>query len=157
MSRLPGHRRDRRLGQPSFRFDDEFQRFDNHPWVSGSTITVKVDEPDHPLNEAFIKKYFEVTDEIYQMTGDYSRKNLRVLLSIDTSRTDMTKDSIHRIDGDFALSWIKNYGHGRVFYFAFGHDKDIYWNAPLLRHLQDGLQFVLGDLECDTAPSSKVN
>jgi type 1 glutamine amidotransferase len=127
-------------------------RFDNHPWGSGSTITVKVDEPDHPLNKAFREPFFEVTDEIYQVTGDYSRNNLRVLLSIDTARTDMTKETIHRTDGDFALSWIKNYGQGRVFYFAFGHDKQIYWNASLLRHLQDGIQFVAGDLICDTKP-----
>jgi len=148
-------------GLASFREWPEFgriigARFDNHPWNSGSTITVKVEEPAHPLTRAFKNPVFEVTDEIYQLTGPYSRDSLRVLLSIDTNRTDMTKESIHRTDGDFALSWIKSYGSGRIFYFAFGHDKTIYWNAPLLQYLQDGIQFVAGDLTCDTKPSSQV-
>ena len=148
-------------GLASFRTWPEFgriigARFDNHPWNSGSTITVKVDEPTHLLTQAFQKRKFEVTDEIYQVTGEYSRDSLRVLLSNDTSRTDMTNGNIHRTDGDFALSWIKNYGSGRIFYFAFGHDKQIYWSAPLLRYLQDGIQFAAGDLACDTRPSSAV-
>jgi type 1 glutamine amidotransferase len=149
-------------GLASFRNWPEFGRiiggrFDNHPWVSGSTISVKVEDPDHPLNKAFSTPFFRVTDEIYQIKGNYSRENLRVLLSIDTSRTDMTKDTIHRTDGDFALSWIKNYGEGRVFYFAFGHDHHIFWQPPLLQYLQDGLQFVLGDLKCDTTPSALIH
>jgi type 1 glutamine amidotransferase len=149
-------------GLASFREWPEFGqiiggRFDNHPWNSGTTISVKVDDPDHPLNKAFSTPYFRVTDEIYQIKENYSRDNLRVLLSIDTERTDMTKEAIHRTDGDFALSWIKNYGKGRVFYFSFGHDHHIFWEPALLQHLLDGLQFVLGDLKCDTTPSSMIN
>jgi len=149
-------------GLASFRDWPEFGqiiggRFDNHPWNSGTTISVKVDEPDHPLNKAFSTPYFRVTDEIYQIKENYSRENLRVLLSIDTKRTDMTKETIHRTDDDFALSWIKSYGEGRVFYFSFGHDHHIFWEPALLQHLLDGLQFVLGDLVCDTTPSSMIN
>jgi type 1 glutamine amidotransferase len=128
-------------------------RFDNHPWNAGSTVTLKVEDLDHPLNRAFPQKYYKVTDEIYQFTGNYSRDKLRVLLSIDTSQTDMTVENIHRKDGDFAISWIKNYGEGRIFYCALGHEKHIFWDPILLRHFLDGLQFVLGDLPCDTTPS----
>ena len=131
-------------------------RFDNHPWNSGSTISVKVDDPAHPLNKAFTNPRFLVTDEIYQVTGDYSRENLRVLLSIDAENTDISSEKVHRKDGDLALSWIKNYGKGRVFYFAFGHDHPVYWQPMLMQHLQDGLQFVLGDLPCDTTPSAAI-
>ncbi len=148
-------------GLASFRDWPEFGeiiggRFDNHPWNSGTTISVKVDDPDHPLNKAFSTPYFKVTDEIYQIKENYSRDNLRVLLSIDTERTDMSKETIHRTDGDFALSWIKSYGKGRVFYFAFGHDHHIFWEPALLQHLQDGLQFVIGDLKGDITPSSMI-
>jgi type 1 glutamine amidotransferase len=148
-------------GLASFREWPEFgeiigARFDNHPWNSGSTISVKVDDPTHPINKAFSTPYFRVTDEIYQVKANYSRDNLRILLSIDTERTDMTKETIHRTDGDFALSWIKSYGDGRVFYFAFGHDHHIFWEPALLQHLQDGLQFVLGDLKADTTPSAYI-
>jgi len=131
-------------------------RFDNHPWNAGSTVTLKIEEPDHPLTRAFPQKYYQVSDEIYQVRGDYSREKVRVLLSIDTSQTDMNVENIHREDGDFAISWIKNYGEGRIFYCALGHEKHIFWDPVLLRHFLDGLQFVLGDLLCDTTPSAKV-
>ncbi len=131
-------------------------RFDNHPWVSGSTVTLKVEEPDHPLVRAIPENTFQVTDEIYQMAGPYSREKLKVLLSVDTSKTDMTVEGVHRTDGDFAMSWIKNYGKGRIFYCALGHQKHIFWDPTILRHLLDGIQFVLGDLECDTTPSAQV-
>ena len=64
--------------------------------------------------------------------------------------------NIHRTDGDFAMSWIKDYGKGRVFYCALGHQKEIFWDPAILRHLVDGTQFVLGDLECDTKPSARL-
>lgn len=144
-------------GVASFRKWEEFgeiigARFDNHPWNSGSTVTLKADEPDHPIVKAFEGKPFEVTDEIYQVKAPYSRDNLRVLLTIDTTRTDMTVKNIHRADGDFAMSWIKNYGKGRVFYNALGHERHIFWNPAILQHLLDGIQFVLGDLKCETTP-----
>ena len=131
-------------------------RFDNHPWSAGSTVTLRVEEPDHPLVQSFPDKTFEVTDEIYQMKGLYSRDKLRVLISIDTCRTHMEVEDVHRMDGDFAISWIKRYGKGRVFYCALGHQKHVFWDPVVLGHFLNGLQFVLGDLECDTTPSGKI-
>ncbi|MEF8787710.1 MAG: family 16 glycoside hydrolase, partial [Planctomycetota bacterium] len=129
-------------------------RYDGHPWGSGSTVTVKVEEPNHPLVQAFDDTRFTLTDEIYQVKDPYSRDNLRVLLSLDTERTNMDVGGIHRDDKDFAMSWIKNYGSGRVFYFAPGHEHHIFWNPSLLKHLLDGIQFTLGDLPADTTPDA---
>ncbi len=131
-------------------------RFDNHPWNAGSTVTLKVEEPGHPLSRAFDDSFFVVTDEIYQLKAPYSRDKLRVLLSIDTEKTDMKVNGIHRKDNDFAISWVKSYGKGRVFYCALGHEHDIFWNPVVLHHLLDGIQFTLGDLEADVAPSAKT-
>ncbi len=130
-------------------------RFTNHPWNSGSTVALKVDEPDHPLAAAFKdpRFTFSVRDEIYQVGDPYSREKLRVLLSIDTAKTNMRVQGIERKDGDFAMSWIKTYGTGRVFYNAFGHDHDIFWNPVILQHWLDGIQYVLGDLPADAKPS----
>lgn len=130
-------------------------RFTNHPWNSGSTVALKVDEPDHPLAAAFKdpRFAFSVRDEIYQVGDPYSREKLRVLLSIDTTKTNMQVQGIERKDGDFAMSWIKTYGNGRVFYNAFGHDHDIFWNPVILQHWLDGIQYVLGDLPADAKPS----
>ena len=50
------------------------------------------------------------------------------------------------------MSWIKSYGKGRVFYNAFGHDHDIFWNPVVLQHWLDGIQFATGRSEgrCDS-------
>ncbi|MGE5609383.1 MAG: ThuA domain-containing protein, partial [Bacillota bacterium] len=144
-------------GVASFRQWPEFgniigARFTNHPWGSGSTVTLKVDEPTHPLAQAFKQTSFPIRDEIYQVGDPYSRTRQRVLLSIDTTHTDMTPKTIVRTDKDFAMTWIKPYGQGRVFYNALGHDHDIFWNPAVLQHWLDGIQFVLGDLPADDTP-----
>jgi type 1 glutamine amidotransferase len=151
-------------GVNSFRDWPEFgnivgARFDNHPWGSGSTVVLRVEEPSHPLMAAFKEPLFVVTDEIYQVTAPYSRENLRVLLSVDPVRTRITpeqKKNIHRQDMDFAMTWIKTYGKGRVFYCALGHEHELFWNPIVLQHYLDGIQFVLGDLQADTTPSAKL-
>ncbi len=128
--------------------------FNGHPW--NETVTVKLDEPEHPLNAAFGGKSFEIADEIYQFKDPYSREKLRVLLSLDTGKTDMTKQGIARADGDFAVSWVREYGRGRVFYCSLGHREEIFWNPAVLRHYLDGIQFALGDLKADATPSAKL-
>ncbi len=146
-------------GLASFRKWPEFgaiigARFENHPWNAGSTVTLKIEDPDHPLMGAFPEKNFVLTDEIYQFKAPYSRDDLRVLLSPDTKKTELRRGklAIRRKDDDFALSWIKNYDKGRVFYGALGHQHDIFWNPTMMRFYLDGIQFALGDLEADTAP-----
>jgi type 1 glutamine amidotransferase len=128
--------------------------FHGHPWHE--KVTLKIDEPEHPINAAFGGEPFEVVDEIYQFRDPYSRQKLRVLLSLDTSRTDMNKKGIHRDDNDFAVSWVRNYGKGRVFYCSLGHREEIFWNRTVLRHYLDGIQFALGDLKADAAPSAEA-
>ncbi len=131
-------------------------RFTNHPWGSGSKVTMKVEEPNHQLAQAFPKTPFEVTDETYQMAEPYSRDRLRVLVSLDTEKTNMKNPLVQRTDGDFAISWVRSYGQGRVFYCAIGHDHPLFWNTSILQHYLDGVQFVLGDLKGDTTPSAFV-
>jgi type 1 glutamine amidotransferase len=151
-------------GVNSFREWPEFgnivgARFDNHPWGSGSTVVLRVEEPTHPLMAAFKEPTFIVTDEIYQVTDPYSRENLRVLLTVDPVRTRITPEqrkNIHRQDQDFAMTWVKSYGQGRVFYCALGHEHELFWNPVVLQHYLDGIQFVLGDLKADTTPSAKL-
>jgi len=137
-------------------------QFDGHPWGGGGTSkgegwAMKVDDPDHVLNRSFRGKGFILKDEIYQIKGPYSRDTHRVLLSLD-----MAPDRNHvsancgRADGDNAISWIKRYGDGRVFYCSLGHNKEIYWNRAVLRHYLAGIQWALGDLEADATPSAKL-
>ncbi|HEY4997876.1 MAG TPA: ThuA domain-containing protein, partial [Usitatibacter sp.] len=126
-------------------------------WNDGQVITIKVDEPDHPLNAPFKGQApLRVIDETYTLARDtYSRRNLRVLTSIDyaaMSAEDKAKEQFPRPDGDYALSWIHREGKGRVFYEAHGHDEKVYAVKPLLAHLLYGMQYVLGDLDVDDRP-----
>ena len=125
--------------------------FDNHPW--NEEVTIKLDEPDHPLNAAFGGKSFKIADEIYQMREPYSRRRCRVLLSLDTEHTNMKKDGVHRTDGDFAVSWVRTQGKGRIFYCSLGHRHDIFWNTPVLQHYLAGIQFAFGDLKAAASPT----
>ena len=102
---------------------------------------------------------FQIIDETYTFGRDtYSRENLRVLTSVDyakMSAEDKAKEQNPRADGDYALSWIRREGKGRVFYEAHGHNERVYAIKPLLEHVMLGIQYVLGDLPADDAPSAK--
>lgn len=132
--------------------------FDSHPWGSGGTWAVKNEEPAHPLNKAFAGKDFKISDEIYAFKGPYSRKTHRVLLSIDLSDASTGKAGLkgQREDKDYAVSWIKRCGEGRVFCSSFGHHNHITWNAVVLQHYLDGIQYALGDLQVDDTPSAEL-
>ena len=121
-----------------------------HPW--NEEVGVELDEPDHPLLAAFEGKDFRLSEEIFQFREPYSRDKLRVLLSLDTSTTNMGVPWIHRDDNDFGLAWVRQYGKGRVFYCAFGHRTEIWWNPTILRFYLDAIQFAAGDLEAPMAP-----
>ncbi|MBM4039638.1 MAG: ThuA domain-containing protein [Planctomycetes bacterium] len=118
-------------------------------------VTIKLDDPKHPLNAAFEGKPFQINDEIYFFQEPhYTRKNLRILLTLDL---DQMKDPGKRPDKDYAISWVREYGagKGRVFYTTLGHALETYWNPVFLRHLLAGIQFATGDLAADAAPSAK--
>ena len=58
-------------------------------------------------------------------------------------------------DKDFPVSWIRSYEKGRVFYSSLGHGVAIYSNPVLLEHFLAGIQYALGDLKADSAPSGE--
>jgi type 1 glutamine amidotransferase len=118
--------------------------------------TVKIDDPDSPLTRSFGGKSFTRVDEFYHFlpTGPYSREKLRVLLAVDTERSETSNEGI-RPDRDYGLSWIKRVGKGRVFYTALGHTPTLFATPALAEHVLAGIQFALGDLEADTTPSAK--
>ncbi|HOD79884.1 MAG: Trehalose utilization [Planctomycetes bacterium ADurb.Bin126] len=125
--------------------------FQGHPF---GHISVKIEDPAHPLNAMFEGKSFEIKDEIYTFKKPYSRDNLRILLSMDWDKSGYAKGN--RDDNDYALAWIREFGKGRVFYTAFGHQDHIYWHPEIMKQLLAGTQYALGDLKADATPSSKA-
>ncbi|MDH3584926.1 MAG: DUF1080 domain-containing protein [Phycisphaerae bacterium] len=128
--------------------------FNAHPWHEDVGITLE--QANHPLMAAFKGQDFVIKDEIYQFKDPYARDNVRVLLKLDTSRTNMNKKNIRRTDGDFAVAWVRSEGKGRVFYSSLGHREEIYWNPTIMQFYLDGIQFALGDLDADTTPSAAL-
>jgi len=123
--------------------------FNGHPW--NEKVGVKIEDPANPLVAAFGGKDFEVKDEIYTFRNPWSRRHLRVLLTLDRAKTPQKGN---RTDNDYALAWVRAEGKGNVFYCGFGHDDEIFWNPAMLRFMLDGTQFALGDLAADASPSS---
>lgn len=127
-------------------------------WNYPTAITVKIEDPDNPINAAFGGRSFNTIDEVYTYNdASWSRGNVRVLTSIDyslMSDCDKGLENNPRPDHDYGLSWIRREGEGRVFYQALGHHESIYYNNPaMLEHILAGMQYALGDLEADDSPS----
>lgn len=132
-----------------------------HPWKPHEWIVLQVNDKTHPVGQSFLGFPMGVSDEVFQFTDPYSSNRQRIVLSIDTERTDMDpRRNIlpeRLIDGDIAISWVKRFGRGHVFYTALGHNEHIAWDFRSMQHYMDGIQFALGDLEAPTTPTRKLN
>jgi type 1 glutamine amidotransferase len=123
--------------------------------------TVRIDDPASPLVAAFAGKSFVHQDEFYRFVEPpLSREKVRVLMSIDVEHTDLNQGRgcprpCVRRDSDYALSWIHNYGEGRVFFTALGHTPAFFATPNLSDFFFRGIQFVLGDLDADASPGAK--
>jgi type 1 glutamine amidotransferase len=128
-------------------------------WVDPQLITVKIDDPKSPLTQMFHGQEWEIRDETYTFNQEsFSRDNVHVLTSIDYAKMsdeDKAKESGKRTDGDYALSYIRREGKGRMFYEAHGHHERNYAIKPFLEHILAGVQYAIGDLKADDTPSAK--
>lgn len=136
-------------------------------WNFPTQIVVKIEDPTHPLNAPFtsynpqtkvrIARPFAVVDEVYTFNQDsWDRSNARVLTSLDYSKmpteVKAQEPAPQRTDHDYALSYIRREGKGRVFIEVLGHDESIYKMPAMLAHILAGVQYALGDLEADDTP-----
>lgn len=112
-------------------------------------VWLKADDADHPLCAVLKGPALALHDEIYCSPSRDFRASSRVLLSVDLARTG---DPQRRSDGDYAVSWVRTYDKGRVFYCSLGHDVETYHEPLVLRHCLAGIQFALGDLLAETTP-----
>ena len=102
-----------------------------------------------------------VHDEIYIMKS-FTRNTVHGLLTLD-------KEPNKKTDGDFPISWCKQFGKGRVFYTSLGHREDMWdadWggstrkNSPEIskayqQHILAGIQWALGQAKGSGKPQTK--
>jgi hypothetical protein len=119
---------------------------------TGGSAWIKAEDPAHPLCAMLPKEGFEASDEFYILGGPYSRTKLRVLTSLDLTKTD---DPQKLKVKDYPVSWIRECGKGRVFYCSLGHSLASYKSPHVLRHVLAGIQYAIGDLAADATPSEK--
>jgi len=100
--------------------------YDEHPWLTFDAPII-VEDPTFPGMQQWPRS-FVLRDEIYQIRN-YSRDKVRVLMRLDVSKLDMKNKHVHRTDGDFAVTWAKMYGKGRVYYTTLGHVEEN-WDKP---------------------------
>lgn len=128
-------------------------------WNDPQLITVKIDDPKSPLTAMFHGQDWEIHDETYTYNQEsFSRDNVHVLTSVNYAKMsdeDKAKEPNPRTDHDYALSWIRREGKGRLFYEAHGHHERNYAITPFLEHILAGVQYSLGDLKADDSPSRK--
>jgi type 1 glutamine amidotransferase/sugar phosphate isomerase/epimerase len=125
---------------------------------------IKVDDPNSPITAPFNGQDFEYQDEFFRFPNPpYSRSKLHVLLSIDVAKTDMNQgrvfvagSNVSRPDADYAVSWIRDYGKGRVFFTILGHNPTLLESPQLAKFFLGGMQFILGDLNATATPSGPL-
>jgi type 1 glutamine amidotransferase len=126
--------------------------FDLHPWNTFEA-PILVEDKDHPATK-HMPNSFTMRDEIYQFKA-YSRDKVRVLMRLDEKKLDLKNKNVRRTDQDFAVTWVKNYGKGRVFYSTLGHVEEAYENPLVKQMYVEGIKWALGLAEGHTNPHPK--
>lgn len=120
--------------------------FDGHPWRANTQVHIKVEEgqQNHCCMMHLDSGNISFKEEIYQFKAPYDANKLKVILRLDPEKNDLSKGA--RNDSDYPVSWVKNYGKGRVFYSSLGHNEHIFLNPKVLQHFVNGIQWSIGDL-----------
>ncbi len=132
----------------------------------GTIGVLKVEDPTHPATK-MLGASWPLVDEFYvfgsapwdaskpndnidvlfknRIPLGFSRDRVRVLLSLDTSAMDMSRQPNLVKGGDYPQAWTREYGKGRSFYTSLGHRDDIWSNDPVFRaHIAGGIRWALG-------------
>ena len=124
--------------------------WDNHPWGIVEA-RLRVEQPGFP-GLAALPPSFLARDEFYQYADPFTRDDVDVLVSIDTSSVDLTHRNVHRADHDFPQVWVKRFGNGRVFSSALGHT-DASWDDPnVQRIVLEGIKWAIGSSSYEPKP-----
>ncbi len=109
--------------------------FDGHPWGSKDKVAVQKVDKKFPITKHW-DDLFSWVEETYQYKN-FNFKANKVVMSMETTKTDMKKKDVRGIHAttsapfykpdSFPLVWYRTYGKGRVFYSEPGHNSEV-WN-----------------------------
>jgi uncharacterized protein len=122
--------------------------FDYHP--PQQPIQVRLEDPNHPLVQVFPKEGFRHVDEPYFYINAYQDFNFRPLLYFNNS--EITGQRQPAKEGKTYVAWIRPEGKGKVMFCSPSHNAQSFENPDLLKFYLNGLQYVVGDVECDDKP-----
>ena len=123
--------------------------YDEHPWGTFDA-PILIEDPSFPGMQQWPRS-FVLRDEVYQLK-DYSRDKVRVLMRLDASKLDLKNKNVHRTDKDFAVTWVKTYGKGRVYYSSLGHVPENWDNPALQKMYTEAIKWAMGLEDADTTP-----
>ena len=123
--------------------------FDEHPWGTFDA-PILVEDPQFPGMRQFAPS-FRLKDEVYQIRN-YSRDNLRVLMRLDATKLDLKNPKVHRADRDFAVTWAKTYGKGRVYYSTLGHPVENWDKPEIQRMYTEAIKWATRQVDADVKP-----
>lgn len=94
-----------------------------------ATFTAEITDPSHPVMAGIDP--FATWDETY----------------VHHKLSDDQQVLMERVEGDHRepWTWVKNYGDGRVFYTAYGHDERTWNNPEFLKLIKNGVLWTVGD------------
>jgi type 1 glutamine amidotransferase len=121
--------------------------FDGHPWGQFEAPLV-VEDAAFPGMKNFAAA-FTLFDEIYQIK-DFSRRNVRVLLSLDADKIDRSRQGVKGTD--FPVIWAKSYGKGRVLYNGLGHVSAVWERSDFQKMWFEMVQWSMGLTPGDATP-----
>lgn len=123
--------------------------FNGHPWGSGTTVTIAVHEPDHPLMKSFGTE-FMIRDEIYQYRH-WQPEKVRVLMSLDMSKCKPSKPY------HVPIAWVKQYGEGLIYYNNLGHNNQSWTNQAYLDSIAVAVKWIKGEVDGESAPNPEIS
>jgi type 1 glutamine amidotransferase len=123
--------------------------YDEHPWGTFDA-PILVEDPSFPGMQQWPRS-FVLRDEIYQLRN-YSRDKVRVLMRLDPTKLDLAKPSVHRTDRDFAVTWAKMYGKGRVYYSSLGHVEENWDNPAIQKMFTEAIRWATCQFVADVTP-----
>ncbi|WP_051287147.1 ThuA domain-containing protein [Algoriphagus mannitolivorans] len=127
--------------------------FDYHP--PQQAFQVRLENPNHPLVQAFPSEGFNHIDEPYFYKNAYEEGDFTPLLYFNNAEIKNQRKGDERTEGKTYVAWIRPEGKGKVMYSSPSHNAQSFENPQLLQFFLDGLQYVAGDVSCDETPIGK--